>query len=74
MCRGCDGIETPAITVQRSFDSFDNFWHVTTATEVPRAALELMEADATAELKERIRGSLPADGQGQITFDACAKR
>ena len=28
-------IETRAITVQRSFDSFDNFWQVTTATGVP---------------------------------------
>src|SRR5215472_13364624 len=66
------GIETRAITVQRSFDSFDNFWQVTTATGGPRATLELMEADAIAELKERVRGRLPADGQGRITFGACA--
>ena len=65
-------IETRAITVQRSFDSFDNFWQVTTATGGPRATLELMEADAIAELKERVRGRLPADGQGRITFGACA--
>jgi hypothetical protein len=31
-----------------------------------------MEADAVAELKDRVRGRLPADGQGRITFSACA--
>jgi SAM-dependent methyltransferase len=69
---GLEGFETRAITVQRSFDSFDNFWQVTTATGGPRATLELMEADAIAELKERVRGRLPADGQGRITFGAGA--
>jgi len=69
---GLEGIETRAITVQRSFDSFDNFWQVTTATGAPRATLELMEADAIAELKERVRARLPADGRGSITFGACA--
>ena len=69
---GLEGIETRAITVQRSFNSFDNFWQVTTATGVPRPTLELMEADAIAELKKRVRGRLPADGQGRITFGACA--
>jgi NAD(P)H-dependent flavin oxidoreductase YrpB (nitropropane dioxygenase family) len=48
---GLEGIETRAIRVQRSFDSFDNYWQVTTATGGPRANLELMEADAIAELK-----------------------
>ena len=69
---GLEEIETRAITVQRSFDSFDNFWQVTTATGGPRANLGLMDADAVAELKDRVRGRLPADGQGRITFSACA--
>ena len=69
---GLEGIETRAITVQRSFDCFDNFWQVTTATGGPRATLELMEEDAIAELRERVRGRLPADGQRRITFSACA--
>jgi SAM-dependent methyltransferase len=69
---GLEGFETRAITVQRSFDSFDNFWKVSTATAGLRPTLDLMEADAIAELKERVRGRLPADGQGRITFGACA--
>jgi SAM-dependent methyltransferase len=69
---GLEGIETRAITVRRSFDSFDNFWKMSTATAGVRPTLELMEADAIAELKERVRGRLPADGQGRITFGACA--
>jgi hypothetical protein len=48
---GLEGIETRAITVQRSFDSFDNFWQVTTATGGPRPTLELMEC------YRRIKGS-----------------
>src|SRR6266481_3452275 len=46
---GLEGIETRAITVRRSFDSFDNFWKVSTARLRP--TLDLMEADAIAELK-----------------------
>jgi hypothetical protein len=48
---GLEGIETRAITVRRSFDSFDNFWKVSTATAGLRPTLDLMEADAIAELK-----------------------
>ena len=51
---------------------FDNFWQVTTATGGPRATLELMEEEAIAELKERVRGRLPADGQRRIILHACA--
>ena len=69
---GLEGIETRAITVRRSFDSFDNFWKVSTATAGLRPTLDLMEADAIAELMERVRGRLLADGQGRITFGACA--
>jgi ubiquinone/menaquinone biosynthesis C-methylase UbiE len=69
---GLEGIETRAITVQRSFDSFDYYWQVTTAGGRPRAALELMDADTIAELKQRVRGRIPADGHGRITLGACA--
>jgi SAM-dependent methyltransferase len=69
---GLEGIGTRAITVRRSFDSFDNFWQVTTATAGVRPTLDLMEADAIAELRERVRARLPADGQGRITFGARA--
>src|SRR5271166_1756597 len=69
---GLEGIETRVITVGRSFDSFDNFWKVSTATGALRPTLDLMEANAVAELKERVRARLPADGQWQITYGACA--
>ena len=69
---GLEGIETRAITVRRSFDSFDNFWNASTAMGTTRSRLDLMEADAIAELKERVRARLPADRQGRITIDACA--
>ena len=69
---GLEGIETRAITVRRSFDSFDNFWNASTAMGTTRSRLDLMEADAIAELKERVRARLPADRQGRITIGACA--
>jgi hypothetical protein len=69
---GLEGIETRAITVRRSFDSFDNFWKVSTPTAGVRPPLDAMEADAIAELKERVRARLPAKGQGLVAFGACA--
>jgi hypothetical protein len=66
---GLEGIETRAITVRRSLDSFDNF---STAMGTTRSRLDLMEADAIAELKERVRARLPADRQGRIAIGACA--
>ena len=65
---GLEGIETRAITVRRSFNSFDNFWKVSTATAGVRPTLDVMEADAIAELKERVRARLPANGQGSVTL------
>src|SRR5262249_21822839 len=69
---GLEGIETRAITVRRSFDSFDNFWKVSTATAGLRPTLDLMEKGGIAELKEGGRGGLPANEQGGVTFGARA--
>ena len=69
---GLGEIETRAITVRRSFDSFDDFWNVSTATGSPRATLDSMKEDAVAQLKQRVRARLPADGQGRITLGATA--
>jgi ubiquinone/menaquinone biosynthesis C-methylase UbiE len=69
---GLEGIETRVITVQRSFGGFDAFWEANTTTGVLRATLDRMEAESIVALKERVRARLPADGQGQITYGACA--
>ena len=65
---GLEAVETRAITVQRTFDDFDDFWNVTTATGGQKLTLATMEADAIAQLKKRVRARLPADTQGRITY------
>jgi SAM-dependent methyltransferase len=69
---GLEAVESRAITVQRTFDNFDDFWNVTTAIGGPKLTLATMEADAIARLKERVRARLPADTQGRITYGARA--
>lgn len=69
---GLVGIETREIIVQRSFGSFEEFWEANTTTSVPRATLDQMNANLISTAKERARASLPADGQGRITYGARA--
>jgi ubiquinone/menaquinone biosynthesis C-methylase UbiE len=66
------GIETRAITVQRTFDNFDDFWSLSTATGGIQATLGPMNDDAVSQLKERVRARLPADDQGRITVRGTA--
>ncbi len=69
---GLRGIETRAVAVRRGFDSFDDFWNVSTATGGLQATLDPMKDDAVSQLKERVRARLPADGQGRITVGGTA--
>lgn len=68
---GLNAIETREITVQRTFDDFDNFW--TTALGAPSAGpiLAAMATEELALLKARVRARLPADAAGRI---ACRAR
>jgi hypothetical protein len=69
---GLEAVETRVIAVQRTFDDFDDFWNVTTATGGQKLALATMEADAIARLKDRVRVRLPTDTEGRITYGAWA--
>jgi SAM-dependent methyltransferase len=69
---GLEAVETREINVRRTFDDFDDFWKTTTATGGLRPTLEVMEADAIAQLKARVHARLPADAQGRITYGARA--
>jgi ubiquinone/menaquinone biosynthesis C-methylase UbiE len=68
---GLQAVETRDITVQRSFSSFDEFWNATTGSTL-KSRLAEMEAAVVAQLKERVRGRLPGDAQGRITYGARA--
>ena len=69
---GLDAVETHAITVQRTFADFDDYW--TTILGGPSVGRQLaaLASDDTARLKARMRARLPADAAGRITYGARA--
>lgn len=69
---GLDRIASRVITVQRTFDDADDYWDAISGTGVPKAMLDQMEADAIAELKDRIRARVSTGGLKKITLEARA--
>ena len=69
---GLQAIETRVITVQRTFANFDDYW--TTILGAPHAATTLakMTPAELAALQARMRGFLPTDASGRITYSARA--
>lgn len=69
---GLQAVETRAITVQRTFANFDDYW--TTILGAPSAAATLakMSPADLARLQSRMRQLLPADADGSITYSARA--
>jgi SAM-dependent methyltransferase len=68
---GLEAVETREITVQRTFDGFDDFWNTTTASTLKHTLAE-MPADIVEQLKQRVHARVPAGAQGRITYDARA--
>ena len=69
---GLASVETRAITPQRTFASFDEFWAISTTGGSIRPTLAAMAPGDVQQLKERVRARLPADAQGRITYGARA--
>ena len=69
---GLHAVETRAITVQRTFADFDDYWTtILMGPNVgPKAAA--MASEDSALLKARVREHLPADEMGCITYSARA--
>jgi SAM-dependent methyltransferase len=67
---GLDAVETREITVERTFGDFEDYW--TTALGGPSVGprLKALAAGDIALLKDRMRGRLPADASGRITYSA----
>jgi SAM-dependent methyltransferase len=65
-------VETRPITVQRSFDDFESFWHIAQAGPGIGPRVATMAAADVALLRDRVRARLPADAQGRITCSARA--
>lgn len=69
---GLDAVETRAITVQRTFADFDDYW--TTVLKGPSVVQKFaaMTPADIALVKDRLRARLPADATGRIAYGARA--
>jgi SAM-dependent methyltransferase len=69
---GLEAVETTAITVERTFSSFDEFWEINQlGASIAAVVANLPPADAET-LKNRVRARMPADAAGRITYSARA--
>jgi SAM-dependent methyltransferase len=65
---GLTDIATREITVQRTFDSFDDYWAIASRGPSVGAALAEIPSADVAALQARMRDVLPADRDGRITI------
>jgi SAM-dependent methyltransferase len=69
---GLQGIETRSITVERSFDDFEDYWSTSLLSASTGAKIRSLPPVDVAALRERVRGRLTADATGRITCSARA--
>jgi hypothetical protein len=69
---GLEAIEVCEITVRRSFDSFEDFWDITTQAASLQPTLTTMASDDLHELKSRVQLRLKQDAAGRITYPSRA--
>lgn len=70
---GLAAVETRAITVQRTFASFEEFWKITLdGSASTRPVIAAMPAADVELLKTRVRARLPVDAAGRVTYSSRA--
>ncbi len=69
---GIEAVETREITVQRTFDDFEDFWTTSLMAASLGAKVKEMSAADVESLRSRVRLRLPADANGRITYSARA--
>jgi len=69
---GLDPVETKEITVERTFENFEDYWIAILGAPSAGPKLAAMTPDALAQLHALMRGRLPADASGRITCSARA--
>jgi len=69
---GLDAVETREITVQRTFDDFEDFWRTGMLGPSIRPTIAAMSPADVDLLKARVRSRLPADAAGHITYGSRA--
>ena len=70
---GLDAVVVRRIEIGLTFTNFDDFWSSNTGTDgtIPKA-IKSMSGSDVEELRERLRGHLPTDAQGRISYVAHA--
>ena len=69
---GLDAVETREITVQRTFDDFEDFWTTSLLASSAQPIFAAMAPSDIELLKARVRACSPADATGRITYSARA--
>jgi SAM-dependent methyltransferase len=69
---GLEDIGTLAISVQRTFADFEDYWATISGGASVGARLAALDGGQTAHLKARMQARLPADAGGRITYGARA--
>lgn len=65
-------IKTQRIVVERTFNTFDEFWNITSNSAGVIAALSELQPESITQLKTTVRTSLPTAADGSITYQAFA--
>ncbi len=69
---GLEDIETRQITVQRTFESFDDWWAAAGLSEVIAGVLSRLTPGEVAHLAQRVREQLVFDADGRVVHPARA--
>ena len=69
---GLEAVEMREIAVRRTFVDFDDFWTISMKSPSLGPAIAALAAGDAKTLRERVRGRLPADTEGRITYSAHA--
>lgn len=69
---GLEQIESRAITVRRSFASFEEFWEIKTVGTNLSGPLAQLTPDALASLQQGLRAKFPQDAEGRVSYTATA--
>lgn len=69
---GLRDVRTTAISVERTFPSFADYWDTLLCAPTAASTLKVMDAATTTRLQDVLRRRLPADTEGRITYGARA--
>lgn len=65
---GLTDVETKVISVERRFESFDEFWDITRKSPTLTRALPQMSADDLATITANVRRQMPIASDGSVTY------